>query len=133
MALLSVIVLFLIRVPIPVFRKKGFSVFTPSGDLEDGVNLHEMLGRFSRLPFPKLGLMCSEAVRPAVAVESPSLCFKRSESSKCTVFIGIKAFLVDTGCTGIGGDFSSAFSFFSAILFFTATISLSPSCVLNRQ
>jgi len=52
-------------------------------------------------------------------------------SSKCTAFIGIKAFLVDTGCTVSGVDFSNAFSFSYNILFFTAVISLSPSCILS--
>jgi len=52
-------------------------------------------------------------------------------SSKCTVFIGIKTFIVDTGYTVSGVDFSNAFSFAYTILFFTAAISLSPSCILS--
>jgi hypothetical protein len=52
-------------------------------------------------------------------------------SSKYTVFTGIKAFLLDTGYTVSGVDFSNAFSFAYAILFFTAAISLSPVCGLS--
>lgn len=90
MALLSAIVLLLIRVAIPVPRKRGFSVFTSYGNLEDRLNLHVMSGHFSRLSFPELALLCGKAVRPAVAVEFSYLCFKRSESFNCAVFIGIK-------------------------------------------
>jgi len=57
--------------------------------------------------------------------------FVSETSSKYTVFTGIKAFLVDTGYTVSGVDFSNAFSFAYAILFFTAAISLSPLCVLS--
>jgi len=41
-------------------------------------------------------------------------------SSKCTVFIGVRAFLVDTLYTVGGVDFSNAFSSAYTILFFTA-------------
>jgi len=77
MVLLLVTILLLILVAIPVFRKWGFSVFSPSGNLEDRINLHLMLEQFGRLSFPYLELPCWQAIRLAVVAASPSLSLKR--------------------------------------------------------